>query len=576
MMRKSKNLKLAVLSAIFFLGLLAGCSERTSVQGVKRNKTAKVEVRSSGSDSSNETNSETAPVYSHRDHFAAVRLDVDRIIKQKEMQEIDWENIIQPLFEPLGEVVSSIEEVESITFMFDQQFFSIMGAMSEESGPSPMVSVIRSKASFDMEKLAETFVAEGDTESVFLNEQEKQVVWFADDRTLVVGSPKAVDKLVAGENRNQKLFDSPVFDQQTGISGNVFLAPIRPTIKTILGPMAGFSSEIGDFLNAMDALQRIDFEFDLSNTKMGGGSFHMIDESSAKSFKGQIDESIRLVSGGLAQAGAVQDQISGSVLITPKSADIWPSVIKQVLEGGTKIVQKEKNVMITLTRPEQFDELLEAMAYDAKVQIEVAARTERLQSISNAVQLYLADHNHFPAAHWKADEESQPFSWRVALLPHLGQQELYDQFRFDEPWDSEHNMEVAKMIPEEFTGEVENKTTLHVLGKPGGAFDGENSVAPSDITDEHEKTVLIVEGDEEFAVFWHQPSLIDFNKDESLPKLGRIGENGTLAILVNGQVATLGRASDSSLRAVLSANGKDRVGRKAFLVPLDGPDFKIE
>lgn len=575
-MEKSKILKSSVLLIVFLFGLFPGCSEKSSVQGVKRNKTAKVETRSGSSGNSDETSNATAPAYSHRDHFAAIRLDVGRIINQKEMQEIDWENIIQPLFEPLGDVVSSIDEVENITFMFDQQFFSIMGAMSEESGPSPVVSVIRSKASLDMEQLAETFVADAEEKSIFRDEERKQVVWFADDRTLVVGSPETIDKLIDGELRNPKLFDSPVFDQQTGISGNIFIAPIRPTIKTVLGPIAGFNSQIGDFLNAMDALQRVDFEFDLSNKKMGGGSFHMIDESSAKSFKGQIDESIRMVSGGLAQAGPIQDQISGSVLITPKSADIWPGVIKQILEGGTKIVQKEKDVVITVTRPEQFDELLEAMAYDAKVQVEVAARTERLQSISDAVQLYLADHNHFPAAHWKADEESQPFSWRVALLPHLGQQELYDQFKFDEPWDSEHNMEVAKMIPDAFSGAVEGKTTLHVVGKPGGAFEGENPVSPADITDEHEKTVLIVECDEESAVFWHEPSLLEFSKDESLPKLGRTGENGTMAILVNGQVATLGRASDSSLRAVLSANGKDRVGRKAFLVPLEAPDFKIE
>jgi hypothetical protein len=38
------------------------------------------------------------------------------------------------------------------------------------------------------------------------------------------------------------------------------------------------------------------------------------------------------------------------------------------------------------------------------------------------------------------DADGNPkHSWRVLLLPYIGQQELYDKIRLDEPWDSEHN-----------------------------------------------------------------------------------------------------------------------------------------
>lgn len=40
-----------------------------------------------------------------------------------------------------------------------------------------------------------------------------------------------------------------------------------------------------------------------------------------------------------------------------------------------------------------------------------------------------------------------PFSWRVAILRWLGHDELYQQYHFDEPWDSEHNLTLLDKMP---------------------------------------------------------------------------------------------------------------------------------
>ena len=41
---------------------------------------------------------------------------------------------------------------------------------------------------------------------------------------------------------------------------------------------------------------------------------------------------------------------------------------------------------------------------------------------------------------YTVDEEGKPLhSWRVLILPFLDQQDLYNQIRLDEPWDSEYN-----------------------------------------------------------------------------------------------------------------------------------------
>ena len=38
-------------------------------------------------------------------------------------------------------------------------------------------------------------------------------------------------------------------------------------------------------------------------------------------------------------------------------------------------------------------------------------------------------------------------SWRVHLLPFLEENELYEQFKLDEPWDSPHNIKLLDQMP---------------------------------------------------------------------------------------------------------------------------------
>ncbi|MEZ6114117.1 MAG: DUF1559 domain-containing protein [Pirellulaceae bacterium] len=69
----------------------------------------------------------------------------------------------------------------------------------------------------------------------------------------------------------------------------------------------------------------------------------------------------------------------------------------------------------------------------------------RSQCSSNLKQIELALHNYhdtfksFPPA-YIADANGRPMhSWRVLILPFMEQRELYDQCRFDEPWDGPNN-----------------------------------------------------------------------------------------------------------------------------------------
>lgn len=67
-----------------------------------------------------------------------------------------------------------------------------------------------------------------------------------------------------------------------------------------------------------------------------------------------------------------------------------------------------------------------------------------------AWQYYHDFHGEFPPLVVRDKNGKSLYSWRVALLPFLEQEQLYDQFHHDEPWDSPHNLELVKRMPRIF------------------------------------------------------------------------------------------------------------------------------
>ena len=63
-----------------------------------------------------------------------------------------------------------------------------------------------------------------------------------------------------------------------------------------------------------------------------------------------------------------------------------------------------------------------------------------LKDLVLGLQFYGDDHKFmFPPA-YTVDANGKPLhSWRVLILPYIGQKELYRQIKLDEPWDSEYN-----------------------------------------------------------------------------------------------------------------------------------------
>ena len=101
--------------------------------------------------------------------------------------------------------------------------------------------------------------------------------------------------------------------------------------------------------------------------------------------------------------------------------------------------------------------------------------TADLVQIGLALHNYHDVHGNFPPA-YVADANGRPlFSWRVLLLPYLGQQALFDQFDTSKPWYDRANLAVLQHMPEVFRGPLASRRSIftHYAGVagPGTFFD---------------------------------------------------------------------------------------------------------
>ena len=107
-------------------------------------------------------------------------------------------------------------------------------------------------------------------------------------------------------------------------------------------------------------------------------------------------------------------------------------------------------------------------------------------------------------------------SWRVLILPYIEQDDLYREFRLDEPWDSDHNIRLLERMPITYAAPGHKKslypahhTVCHVFVGPGTAFEGPGGLAFKDFPDGQSGTLLIVEAGD--PVPWTKPADIPFD-----------------------------------------------------------------
>ena|GEM_PF-2765753 len=163
-------------------------------------------------------------------------------------------------------------------------------------------------------------------------------------------------------------------------------------------------------------------------------------------------------------------------------------------------------------------------------------RTNQLNGLAEISVMYYMEHGKFPSD--ILDAEGKPLlSWRVALLPTMGLEHLYNQFKRDEPWDSEANLAAQQSMPSIFlahTPDVEPfKTVIRFFDSPGTPFS--NRDLRSETLAHPQTTLMYLVVSPEYAVEWTKPEPLEFDLD----KITEILDESSLGISFARRVALL-------------------------------------
>jgi len=209
----------------------------------------------------------------------------------------------------------------------------------------------------------------------------------------------------------------------------------------------------------------------------------------------------------------------------------------------------------------------------------------RRESMNHVKQILLAFHNYAaanghlpPSAIYGADGQPK-LSWRVALLPYLEEEALYNEFRQDEPWDSEHNQALIARMPTVFrtpdSPAPEGQSRLRGFQGKGALFDGVRGIGFEEITDGTSNTLLIAAARE--PIVWTRPGELPFAAGQPLPSLNDSDPSRCLVGMADGSAHYMHPADGASLRAIITRSGDEIFGwpvqtgglvtQPAFLTP---------
>ena len=190
----------------------------------------------------------------------------------------------------------------------------------------------------------------------------------------------------------------------------------------------------------------------------------------------------------------------------------------------------------TVTKFADFDVIAAKGLNDEQTQMrerrELQERFGQLSFLAGNFNAYYQANHKYPTS-ILAEDGTPLLSWRVALLPTIGQEALYRRFKLDEPWDSPTNKPLLDEMPPVFTAlspSVEkNKTIVRYFDSEGTPFANRNLKREDLKTPQ--STLLLVNVVPEKAVEWTKPDPLEFD----VPKIEETVGDVLIGISFNGQ-----------------------------------------
>ena len=236
-----------------------------------------------------------------------------------------------------------------------------------------------------------------------------------------------------------------------------------------------------------------------------------------------------------------------------------------VLDDSEAALDEDANSLVEVALDEPLDAEEDEPDFDA-IAAEVRQQRENLRLIGVAWHNYHTKHGELPGAGGGADDSGRGLSWRVHLLPFLNEEDLYQEFKLDEPWDSAHNRQLIERMPDVFAGRgnpESGKTTYQVFVGEGLPFGEGQRPRLDDFVDGTSNTLLVVETGADIAIEWTKPDGLELNRRDPTSELGAIHPFGNLVLFADGRVELLDISISAQLFTSLATHaGGEEIDRE--------------
>ena len=414
-------------------------------------------------------------------------------------------------------------------------------------------------------------------------------------RLVVIASPSIVDQYRAAGGAGSLLANQMgQLTLDADVEGAMSLDPIRDFIAqlTSLGSALG-SGEMDAWKRLPESLQSTSLQISLDGPESVVVRMQVDDPELADAIVeiGQSNGNGSSASpwgggrsplggfGGLSMLGGggamSADAMGGRKPLREPTVAPWLTKIgKQISEDDLFLTDRaDSEIVFRLKRPDGLSELLAAAIVDANHQYRLSLRSRAARQLATAMKDYEAEHGCLPPSGvivGHADGIPDQFNWRTGLLKYLDP-ERYAQFRFEEAWDSPHNLKIAEEIPEAFTpiglGEGTDSggqsLAMQLNAVRGGLYRGDAAPRLETIKDTRKYTALLIEAPVVGPSTWTQPGagvLSDAGAD-----LGDPAESGVLYVDAGFDLKAV-RRGDQLPSAVLSIAGDESVSRNDMLI----------